>query len=175
MDLILDCELIALAPRGHAAAVLVGPRRLSGDELAALLRQYVAQFTQVAPGSLLPLPAYWSPDGWQTANDIYVAAEGALSRRLVVDDAADQLTIDGCRVAGQALAAFTKPTPDGQWLRVVSTAAGVIVVESRNDLVQAPATHDTPAKAEAGTAAGPGGGDTPSPGNPSATPAGQGA
>lgn len=146
MDLSRDCELITLAPRGHAAAVLVGPRRLSGEELAALLQQYVAQSAQ---GSLLPLPAYWSPDGWQDASAVYVASEGALSRRLVVDDAADMLTIDGCRVAGEALAAFTKPTPDGQWLRVVSTADGVIVVESRNDLVQATAAPDTaPAAAD---------------------------
>lgn len=139
MDLLRDCEVIALAPRGHAAAVLIGPRRLSGDELAALLQQYSAQS---APGTLQPLPAYWSPDGWQDTSAIYTAAEGSLSRRLVVDDAADLVTIDGCRVAGEALSAFTRPTPEGRWLRVVSTADGVIVVEERGDLVQAPAPQD---------------------------------
>ena len=87
MDL-RDCEVITLAPRGHAAAVLIGPRRISGDELAALLQQYSAE---AAPGTLLPLPAYWSPDGWQDASAIYTADEGALSRRLVVFSNAEEV------------------------------------------------------------------------------------
>lgn len=141
MDLLQDCEVITLAPRGHAAAVLVGPRRLNADELAALLQQYGSH---AAAGALLPLPAYWSPDGWQDPSAVYVSAEGALSRRLVVDDAADLITIDGCRVAGEALSAFTRPTPAGEWLRVVSTDGGVIVVEVCRDLVQAPAADEPP-------------------------------
>lgn len=72
MDLSRDCEVITLAPRGHAAAIIVGQRWLSADQLASLLQQYVAQ---AAPGSLLPLPAYWSPDGWQVTTAINVTAE----------------------------------------------------------------------------------------------------
>lgn len=55
-----DCEITHRVVRGQAVAFICGERGLSADEAEAMEAEYLAAYGAVQ------VPAYVSPDGWQT-------------------------------------------------------------------------------------------------------------
>lgn len=122
-----QCEVRELFIRGVSAYVIFGRESINEETGLTLLGQFLAVYPSAER------VAYLSRDGWQMLSGGYVAPEGALSRRFTFDDVADVATIDGVRFAGAVVDAFTKPTPDGEWFRVVSTDNGVSVIERHQE------------------------------------------
>jgi hypothetical protein len=58
-----------------------------------------------------------------------------MSELVSINDAEDILTYDGVRITGALLHVFARPTPEGQWFRIIKLENGTATVEVRRDLI----------------------------------------
>jgi hypothetical protein len=57
-----------------------------------------------------------------------------LSERIQIDDASDEVTVDGVRFSGEVLTQLLSgPTPPGRWYRITDVRDGRVVIMEKVD------------------------------------------
>jgi hypothetical protein len=73
---------------------------------------------------------WFLPDAPSSLGVPFTAA-ASLASRFKFDEANNIVEIDGARVSGELINAFTRPTPPGLWFRIIEVTNGVVTVERR--------------------------------------------